>query len=211
MHWGAGLMAGDWISVEKDETGTMFSSFRFPDVILVTPTRRGDDRGYFCETYVKARFEAAGVWAEFVQDNESVSAADTIRGLHYQAPPKAQAKLIRVVRGAIYDVALDIRIGSPGYGRWTGVTLTAAGGEQLFVPRGFAHGFCTLEPETHVIYKVDQYYSKANEGGILWNDPDLAIPWPVAAAQAVVSDKDKQLPRLRDVVSPFRYSDPQPA
>jgi dTDP-4-dehydrorhamnose 3,5-epimerase len=133
-----------------------------------------------------------------------------VRGLHYQAPPKAQAKLIRVVRGAIYDVALDLRAGSPTFGKWTAATLTSAGGEQLFLPRGFAHGFCTLEPETHVIYKVDEYYSNADEGGILWNDPDLAIPWPVPAAQAVVSDKDKQLPRLRDVVTPFLYSDPQP-
>jgi dTDP-4-dehydrorhamnose 3,5-epimerase len=179
-------------------------------LILLAPKRLMDGRGYFCETYVKSRFAAAGITADFVQDNESVSAADTIRGLHYQAPPKAQAKLIRVVRGAIYDVALDLRTGSPSYGRWTAVTLSAAGGEQLFLPRGFAHGFCTLEPDTHVIYKVDEYYAKADEGGIVWNDPDLAIPWPVPAAQAVVSDKDKQLPRLRDVVSPFRYSDPQP-
>jgi dTDP-4-dehydrorhamnose 3,5-epimerase len=196
--------------VLTDADPTTFSPLSIPELVLVSPKRCADPRGYFCETYVKSRFAATGITADFVQDNESVSAADTIRGLHYQAPPKAQAKLIRVVRGAIYDVALDLRTGSPSYGRWTAVTLSAAGGEQLFLPRGFAHGFCTLEPDTHVIYKVDEYYSKADEGGIVWNDPDLAIPWPVPAAQAVVSDKDKQLPRLRDVVSPFRYSDPQP-
>jgi dTDP-4-dehydrorhamnose 3,5-epimerase len=193
---------------QKD--ATKFSQMNLIDVRLITPERREDGRGYFCETYVQSRFSAAGITAYFVQDNESVSAACTVRGLHYQAPPNAQAKLIRVVRGAIYDVALDLRTGSPTFGKWTSVTLSSARGEQLFVPRGFAHGFCTLEPDTHVIYKVDAYYSKDDEGGIVWNDPDLAIPWPVSAAQAVVSGKDKQLPRLRDVVSPFRYSDPQP-
>lgn len=189
----------------------MFSPLSIPDLVLVTPKRRGDGRGYFCETYVKSRFQAGGIAADFVQDNESVSVRGAIRGLHYQAPPMAQAKLVRVTRGAIYDVAVDLRNGSPSYGRWVAVTLTADSGEQLFVPRGFAHGFCTLEPDTQVLYKVDQYYARETEAGLLWSDPDLAIPWPVAPEHAIVSDKDEVLPRLRDVVSPFNYSDLQSA
>ncbi|MEP9379786.1 dTDP-4-dehydrorhamnose 3,5-epimerase [Aquabacter sp. CN5-332] len=184
---------------------TAFVRLDIPEVILVTPARFNDPRGYFSESYVKARYEQNGVVADFMQDNESLSEpVGTIRGLHFQTPPFAQAKLVRVVQGAVYDVAVDVRKGSPTFGRWVGANLTAEGREQLFVPRGFAHAFCTLVPNTKVLYKVDNSYSKESEGGIVWDDPDLAIDWPVA--EAILSDKDRVLPRLRDYDSPFHYA-----
>ncbi|MCL6547885.1 MAG: dTDP-4-dehydrorhamnose 3,5-epimerase [Alicyclobacillus sp.] len=166
-------------------------------VFIIEPDVFEDHRGFFTESYNERRFRELGVDVTFVQDNHSYSAqAGTVRGLHYQLPPAAQAKLVRVVQGAIYDVAVDIRPGSPTYGRWTGVILSAANHRQLFIPRGFAHGFCTLVPDTHVLYKVDQYYSKEHDRGILWNDPVLAIPWPTT--EAVLSDKDRCHPVLAD-------------
>ena len=172
-----------------------------PEVLLITPKRHGDARGWFSETWSRRAFEAAGLSHDFVQDNQAFSAKPgTVRGLHFQQAPAAQAKLVRVLKGAIYDVALDIRVGSKTYGQWVGATLTAAGGEQLLVPRGFAHGYCTIEPDTELFYKVDGPYAPETEGGILWNDPDLAIDWPVNAADAVLSDKDVILPRLKDIV-----------
>lgn len=183
---------------------TTFTPLALPEVILATPRRFGDARGYFCETYVKPRYEAGGIRADFVQDNESLSEAPgTIRGLHLQAPPFAQAKLVRVLDGAIFDVAIDVRKGSASYGRWVGARLTAEGGEQLFIPQGFAHGFVTLAPGTRVAYKVDAVYDRDSERGIIWNDPDLAIDWGVAAEAAVLSDKDLVLPRFKDFDSPF--------
>ena len=144
-----------------------------------------------------------------MQDNQSLSLKrGTVRALHFQIPPKPQAKLVRVLRGSIRDVAVDLRAASPHYGRWTAQTLTAAGGEQLFVPRGFAHGFCTLEPETEVAYKVDEYYAPDCERGIIWNDATLAIDWPVASEDGVLSDKDRGFPTFVDFVSPFRYGGP---
>ncbi len=185
---------------------TDFTPLALPEVILVTPRRFGDGRGYFCETYVKPRFEAAGIRADFIQDNESLSATPgTVRGLHMQAPPFAQAKLVRVLKGAIFDVAVDVRKGSPTYGQWVGATLTAEKGEQLFVPQGFAHGFATLAPDTHVAYKVDGLYDRDSERGIVWNDPDLAIDWGIDGDAAVLSDKDKVLPRFKDFDSPFTF------
>ena len=185
---------------------TDFTPLALPEVILVTPRRFGDGRGYFCETYVKPRFEAAGIVADFIQDNESLSATPgTVRGLHMQAPPFAQAKLVRVLKGAIFDVAVDVRKGSPTYGKWVGAKLTAEKGEQLFVPQGFAHGFATLAPDTHVAYKVDGLYDRQSERGIAWNDPDLAIDWGITADAAVLSDKDKVLPRFKDFDSPFTF------
>ena len=185
---------------------TTFTPLALPEVILATPRRFGDPRGYFCETYVKPRYAAGGIVADFVQDNESLSeAVGTIRGLHLQAPPFAQAKLVRVLDGAVFDVAVDVRKGSPTYGRWTGARLTAEGGEQLFIPQGFAHGFVTLAPATRVAYKVDGLYDTASERGIIWNDPDLAIDWGVAAEAAVLSGKDLVLPRFKDFESPFAH------
>ncbi|MFG1379712.1 dTDP-4-dehydrorhamnose 3,5-epimerase [Xanthobacter autotrophicus] len=183
-----------------------FEPLDLPEVIRVTPRRFGDARGYFCETYVKPLYAASGIAADFVQDNESLSAVPgTVRGLHMQAPPFAQAKLVRVLSGVVFDVAVDVRKGSPTYGRWAGVRLTAERGEQLFVPQGFAHGFCTLVPDTRVAYKVDALYNRASECGIIWNDPDLAIQWGFDG-ETILSDKDRILPRLKDFQSPFAYA-----
>jgi dTDP-4-dehydrorhamnose 3,5-epimerase len=177
-----------------------------PGVLLVKPRFFHDARGYFVETYIARVAREVGLKAEFVQDNQALSfKRGTVRALHFQVAPRVQGKLVRVLRGSICDVAVDLRVGSPTYGRWVAATLTAQSGEQLFVPRGFAHGYCTLEPDTEVAYKVDDYYAPDCEQGIIWNDPTLAIGWPVSAADAVLSDKDRKLPRLADFTSPFRY------
>ncbi|UVI31624.1 dTDP-4-dehydrorhamnose 3,5-epimerase [Paenibacillus spongiae] len=162
----------------------------------------GDNRGYFTESYNKLRFEEAGIDCAFIQENHSFSqAAGTLRGLHYQLAPMAQTKLVQVVTGAIYDVVVDIRQGSPSYGQWTGVILSESNNRLLLVPRGFAHGFCTLTANTHVFYKVDQYYSKTHDRGILWSDPELGIVWP--SSDLVLSDKDKLHPCLQDADNNF--------
>lgn len=181
-----------------------FAALSIPGPALVTPRRFGDPRGYFMESWSASAFAEAGISAAFVQDNQSLSAKrGVVRGLHFQKPPTAQAKLVRVLRGAIHDVAVDLRRRSPTYGRWCAARLTAEGGEQLFVPRGFGHGFCTLEEMTEVAYKVDASYSPGDEGGIHWADPTLAIDWPVAPADAIVSDKDALLPSFAGFESPF--------
>lgn len=177
-----------------------------PEVRLVRVEKYGDHRGFFSETYNQKVFADAGIHAEFVQDNHSLSADQgTVRGLHFQVGPFAQDKLIRVVRGAVFDVAVDIRRGSPTYGRYAAAVLSAAAWNQLYVPVGFAHGFCTVEPGTEVLYKVSALYSREHERGLLWNDPDLAIPWPVEAGAAVLSEKDRANPRLRDLPAHFTY------
>jgi dTDP-4-dehydrorhamnose 3,5-epimerase len=177
-----------------------------PDVLLIRPRRFGDPRGWFSETYSTRSFSEALGNVNFVQDNQSFSALrGTLRGLHFQKSPEAQAKLIRVLRGSIFDVAVDLRMGSPTYARWVGKTLTAGGGEQLFVPRGFAHGYCTLGPDTEVAYKVDGFYAPAYDAGLAWNDPTLDIAWPITPEEAILSDKDKALPAFADYVSPFCY------
>jgi dTDP-4-dehydrorhamnose 3,5-epimerase len=177
-----------------------------PDVKLHTPRRFGDDRGYFCETWNAPRMAEAGWAFDFVQDNEGLSArAGTLRGLHYQAPPAAQAKLVRVVRGAILDVAVDARRGSPTYGAWVAEEISAANGAQILVPRGFLHGYLTLEDDTLVLYKVDHVYDAAREGGVVWNDPDIGIDWRVNPTRVTLSDKDARAPRFRDWTSPFEY------
>jgi dTDP-4-dehydrorhamnose 3,5-epimerase len=180
------------------------TALEIPDVLLVRPRRFADARGHFSEVYNRGPYCGAGITAEFMQDNQSLSvAAGTVRGLHYQAPPFAQAKLVRVLRGAIVDVAVDVRSGSPTYGKWVKAVLTAEGGEQLFVPRGFLHGFATLVADTEVHYKVDAPYSKAHDGGVLWNDPDLAIDWGIGSAPAAVSEKDADAVRFLNFKSPF--------
>lgn len=177
-------------------------------VLLVKPQRFGDARGYFVETYTKRTFVETGITVDFVQDNQSLSRErGTIRGLHFQLAPEPQTKLVRVLAGSVFDVAVDLRDGSPSYGRWCGATLTAAEGEQLFIPVGFAHAFCTLEPDTMVAYKVDGFYNKAAEGGVRWDDPDIGIAWPVAPGEIKLSDKDAALPLLRDAQTPFRFAD----
>ena len=170
-------------------------SLDIPDVKIIRPKKFGDHRGFFSETYSKKTFEAAGLQYDFVQDNHSLSAeVGTVRGLHFQLPPFAQDKLVRVVRGAILDVAVDIRKNSPTFGRHVSAVISAADWNQILVPIGFAHGFCTLEPDTEVIYKVTNQYSAEHDRGLLWNDPELGIDWPVAADKARLSDKDHTHP-----------------
>jgi dTDP-4-dehydrorhamnose 3,5-epimerase len=167
------------------------------DVLLLVPPRFADERGFFSETFNAERFAAAGVPGPFVQDNHSYSMRrGTVRGLHCQIAPSIQGKLVRVLRGAIWDVVVDIRHGSPTYGKHVSAVLSADKCTQLWVPGGFLHGFCTLEPDSEVLYKVTAPYDKAAERGVIWNDPDLALPWPVTAAAAVLSAKDAQLPPL---------------
>ncbi|MBU6498642.1 MAG: dTDP-4-dehydrorhamnose 3,5-epimerase [Rhodospirillales bacterium] len=170
-----------------------------PDVILITPPRFGDARGFFSETWNQPRFAAAGIPGPFMQDNQSRSQKPgTVRGLHCQVAPSVQGKLVRVLAGAIWDVAVDIRRGSPTYGRHVAARLSAENGTQLWVPGGFLHGFCTLEPDTDVLYKVTAGYDPAAERGVIWNDPDLALPWPAAPRDVTLSAKDAALPRLAD-------------
>jgi dTDP-4-dehydrorhamnose 3,5-epimerase len=176
-----------------------------PEVLLLTPPRFTDDRGFFSETWNERRFAEAGIPDPFVQDNHALSAdRGIVRGLHLQIAPHAQGKLVRVVRGAIWDVAVDVRDGSPSYGRHVGTVLSAENWQQLWIPAGFLHGYCTLEPDTEVIYKVTAPWDRAAERGVIWNDPDLAVPWPIALSEAILSDKDRVLPRLAECPSWFR-------
>lgn len=178
------------------------------DVLLVQPRKFKDDRGYFVETFSRRELETVGIKNDFVQDNQSLSTRrGTLRGLHFQRPPHSQAKLVRVVRGAVFDVAIDLRRGSPTFAKWCATTLTAEEGHQLFVPRGFAHAFCTLEPDTEIAYKVDDYYVAESDTGIIWNDPDIGVSWPIAVRELTLSDKDAALPRLADFESPFVYTE----
>ena len=175
-----------------------------PDVKIIRPKRFGDARGFFSEVYNKGALANAGIDLEFVQDNHSLSArSGTVRGLHFQTPPFAQDKLVRVTRGRILDVAVDLRRSSATFGQHVAVELSAENWLQLLVPIGFAHGFCTVEDDTEVIYKVTSPYSTAHDKGIAWNDPELAIAWPVAATEVTLSDKDRQLPPLSECPDVF--------
>lgn len=175
-------------------------------VRLLKPRRFGDDRGWFMETYSVAKAKEAGIDDAFVQDNHSLSRqVGTVRGLHFQVPPVAQGKLVRCTAGRILDVAVDVRRGSPTYGRHVAAELSARNGHQLWVPIGFAHGFVTLEPDTEVVYKVTDVYSAACDGGIRWDDPDIGIAWPLPATGPVLSDKDVKAPLLAEWDSPFAY------
>ena len=170
-----------------------------PDVLLLTPRRFADPRGVFVETWQQTRYEALGIPGPFVQDNHSVSTAvGVVRGMHLQVAPNVQGKLVRCVRGAVWDVVVDVRRGSPTFGKYAAVELTAANWAQVWVPGGFLHGFCSLEPESEVVYKVTAPYDPAAERGVVWNDPDLALPWPIEAGRELLSDKDRALPRLKD-------------
>ena len=176
------------------------------DVALIKSRRFGDDRGWFSETYNARSFKSAGIDVAFVQDNHSLSGpAGTLRGLHFQRAPHAQGKLVRCVRGRIFDVVVDLRAGSPTFGKSLSVELTAAGGEQLWVPVGFAHGFATLEPDCEVIYKVTDFYAPDCEGGVRWDDPDIAIAWPLPDGGPALSPKDVVLPFLADIDPPFVF------
>jgi len=182
-------------------------SFDVPGVLLFTPRHIGDERGYFAETFRSDTFtKACGHWT-FVQENESHSArAGTIRGLHFQSQPHPQGKLVRCTAGALYDVAVDIRLGSPTYGRWVSETLTPENGKQLWVPPGFAHGFCSLEPDTVICYKVTGYYSPECDKGLAWNDPAIGVTWPDAADADTLSAKDRVQPLLADLPAYFSWS-----
>ena len=175
-----------------------------PGVKILIPGRIGDRRGFFSEVYNKRALTEAGIDIKFVQDNHSLSAEKgTVRGLHFQTPPFAQDKLVRVVRGAVFDVAVDLRRGSTTYGRHVSAVLSAEAWNQMLVPAGFAHGFMTLEPDTEVIYKVSGYYAPDHDKGLLWNDPALGIEWPIPETEAVLSDKDRRQPRLAELAAPF--------
>jgi dTDP-4-dehydrorhamnose 3,5-epimerase len=173
---------------------------------ILVSKRHVDDRGWFREIFHEERLQELGITCRFVQDNQSWSKrAGTLRGLHFQLPPAAQAKLVMVLSGRILDVAVDVRRGSPTFGKYVSVELSAESGHQLYVPIGFAHGFLTLEDDVVVMYKVSDYYAHASEGGIYWNDPDIAFPWPVKDVDVIVSEKDARLPLLKEFVSPFEF------
>ena len=184
-----------------------FIKTEIPDVILIKPKVFQDERGFFLETYKKSDFEKAGIKAEFVQDNHSKSVKGVLRGLHFQKKPFAQGKLVRCIKGRIFDVAVDIRKGSPTFGEWVGYELSEENKHILWIPEGFAHGFLTLSDEAEVIYKVSGgEYSPEHDAGIIWNDPDIDIKWPLDQVDEIIlSEKDKKLPFLREIDTSFEY------
>ena len=187
---------------------SIFMSFRFEpfsisDVIRITPARHGDFRGFFSETYRASAFEKTGIRDVFLQDNYARSARGVLRGLHYQAPPKAQAKLVRVVRGEVFDVAVDFRVGSPTCGQWAGAVLSGGDGVILYIPEGFAHGYVCLSDRADVVYKVSNEFDAALDGGIAWDDPLIGIPWPVD--NPALSERDLSLPGFDSATNPFQY------
>ncbi|KHQ50150.1 dTDP-4-dehydrorhamnose 3,5-epimerase [Mameliella alba] len=177
-----------------------------PGVRILTPRRFGDARGFFSESWNRKRMAEHGIEIDFVQDNHSLSAEPgTVRGLHFQAPPHAQDKLVRCGHGRLFDVAVDVRVGSPTYGAWIGVELSAENGRQLLVPRGFLHGFVTREPDTEIIYKCSDYYAPGTEGAVRFDDPGIGIDWGIDSAAAVLSEKDAAAPALKEIESPFSW------
>ena len=188
--------AGDPLQVEETD---------IPDLVILTPRRFGDTRGFFSESWNKRVMADHGLDYDFVQDNHSLSAqVGTVRGLHFQAPPHAQAKLVRCGRGRLFDVAVDIRKGSPTFGKWVGVELGFENGKQLMIPTGFLHGFVTREPDTEIIYKCTDYYAPETDGAIRFDDPDIGIDWGLEG-EAILSDKDAAAPLMRDFDSPFSW------
>lgn len=182
----------------------MIERLAIPEVWTYTPRRFGDARGWFSETFNAGVLGEALAGVSFVQDNQAFTAAQyTLRGMHFQAPPKAQDKFVRVLRGSVLDVAVDIRRGSPTFGRWVSAVLSAENGAQIFVPKGFAHGYLTLEPDTEVFYKVSDYWSREHEGGIAWDDPAIGVDWGVALDSVNMADRDRQFPRLADLKPVF--------
>jgi dTDP-4-dehydrorhamnose 3,5-epimerase len=181
-----------------------FSPTDISDVVVIDPPVFPDDRGFFMESYKRSEFAVAGINETFVQCNHSKSAKGIVRGLHYQKSPKAQAKLLRALSGEIYDVAVDLRTGSPSYGKWTALTLSAENKKMLFVPVGFAHGFCVTSADAEILYMTTDEYAPDLEAGILWNDPELAIEWPIA--EPILSLRDRAWPRLRDADNNFAYT-----
>ena len=203
--------AGDPVApatTSREVDGALVERFALSGLVAVTPRKVGDARGFFSETWSRRRYAGFGIDVDFVQDNHSHSApAGTIRGLHFQVSPHAQGKLVRVVRGAVLDVAVDIRRGSPTHGRHVAIELSAANWRQFYVPPGFAHGFCTLVPDTEVVYRVTDYYAPEADRGLAFDDPDLGIAWPVATNAALLSERDRRHPRLRDLPDYFTGGD----
>lgn len=182
----------------------MIERLAIPDVWTYTPRRFEDERGWFSETFNAADLAEALGDVAFVQDNQVLTRAKgTLRGLHFQAPPKAQDKLVRVLRGAVLDVAVDIRRASPTYGKWVSAVLSDENRKQMFAPKGFAHGYLTLEADTEVFYKVSDFYSREHEGGVAWDDPDLAIDWEFPADRVLMAERDRQYPRLAELEPVF--------
>jgi len=182
------------------------NSTKIPGLLSISVTRHGDGRGFFAETYNQRAFSGAGIEVVFVQDNHSLSElSGTVRGLHYQAAPHAQAKLVRCGRGSLFDVAVDIRIGSPTYGHWHGEVLSSENGRQLYIPEGFAHGFMTLMDDTEIVYKCSDFYAPECEGAIRFDDPGVGIAWPDLGVVPTLSDKDARAPLLNDINSPFKF------
>ena len=182
----------------------MFEDLEIAGLKLITPKKFGDERGFFCETHNAQTWERAGLHYNFVQDNHSLSRdIGTLRGLHFQSAPFAQDKLVRVLRGRILDVAVDLRRSSPTYKKYVAVELSYENWKQLFIPIGFAHGFVTLEPDTEVLYKVTNFYSPAHDLGVAWDDPELNINWPVSTSEVILSAKDQKLPRLSELETLF--------
>jgi dTDP-4-dehydrorhamnose 3,5-epimerase len=181
---------------------------KVPALRVLSPVRHRDERGFFSEVWREDALARAGIGCRFVQENHALSRAPwTVRGLHFQIGRVAQAKLIRCSRGSIFDVAVDIRRGSPSFGRYLATVLSEENWHQLYVPAGFAHGYCTLEPDTEVIYKVSAYYDPQSERGVAWDDPELGISWPASAEAAILTDRDRAWPRLRELADCFSYSD----
>ncbi len=180
-----------------------FARAEIPDIVVIQPRLFRDDRGFFMESYKRSDFAAHGITATFVQSNHSRSPRGIVRGLHYQKHPKAQGKLVRTLLGEVFDVAVDLRRGSPTYGRWDGLVLSAENRKAVYVPPGFAHGFCVTSEAAEVLYLTTEEYSPSHEAGVIWNDPDLAIRWPVADPQ--LSERDRHWPRLRDADNNFAY------
>ena len=185
----------------------MIEETKLSGVLQITPPRYGDSRGFFSETWNAQLLSEQGISVDFVQDNQSLSRlAGTVRGLHFQSPPHAQNKLVRCGRGRLLDVAVDIRKGSPNYGEWISVELSAGNGKQLLVPKGFLHGFVTLEPDTEILYKCSDYYAPKCDGAIRFDDPDIDIDWGIAPDQVVLSEKDAAAPLFKNFNSPFIYA-----
>jgi len=195
------------VTVAKSLDGLLeVTSLAIPEVKLIKPRSFGDERGHFHEPYNRRRFSEFGINLDFVQDNHAFSGpVHVLRGLHFQAPPFAQDKLVRVAAGAVFDVAVDIRVGSPSYGQWVGEVLSAENGEQLLVPAGFAHGYVTLEPDSVFLYKVTAFYNKESEGGLVWNDPAIGIDWGIGDAAPELKQADLDWPGLDALQSPFVY------
>ena len=176
-----------------------FISTKIEGLTVIEPRVFPDDRGFFMETYKKSDFENAGISGEFVQDNHSSSSKGVLRGLHFQSAPHAQGKLVRVIRGGVWDVGVDLRPGSKTYGEWFGLELTEENGKMFYLPPGFAHGFLTLADDTHFTYKCTAEYSPQADGGIKWNDPEIGVEWPLMGIEPIVSEKDAMLPYLKDL------------